>query len=46
LNVTVLCFEQNLEFRMLGCARAMPNLAKLRDYLLEEASKLIDTVAG
>ena len=46
LNVTVLGFEQNLEFGMLGCANAMPDLAKLRDYLVEEASKLIDTVGG
>jgi WS/DGAT/MGAT family acyltransferase len=45
LNVTVLGFEQNLEFGMLGCARTMPDLAKLRDYLKEEALTLIDTVA-
>lgn len=45
LNVTALGFEQNLEFGMLGCARAMPDLAKLRDYLVEEALKLIDSVA-
>jgi WS/DGAT/MGAT family acyltransferase len=46
LNVTVLGFEQNLEFGMLGCANAMPDLAKLRDYLVEEATKLIDTVSA
>jgi WS/DGAT/MGAT family acyltransferase len=46
LNVTVLGFEQNLEFGMLGCANAMPDLAKLRDYLVEEATKLIDTVGA
>ncbi len=34
LNVTVLGFEQNLEFGMLGCAKTMPDLATLRDYLL------------
>ena len=45
LNVTVLGFEQNLEFGMLGCARTMPDLATLRDYLKEEAYRLIDTVA-
>jgi WS/DGAT/MGAT family acyltransferase len=45
LNVTVLGFEQNLEFGMLGCARTMPDLATLRDYLKEEAYQLIDTVA-
>jgi predicted naringenin-chalcone synthase len=44
--VTVLGFEQNLEFGMLGCANAMPDLAKLRDYLVEEATKLIDTVSA
>ena len=45
LNVTVLGFEQNLEFGMLGCAKTMPDLATLRDYLLQEASTLIGTVA-
>jgi WS/DGAT/MGAT family acyltransferase len=45
LNVTVLGFEQNLEFGMLGCARTMPDLATLRDYLSEEAYKLIGTVS-
>jgi hypothetical protein len=45
LNVTVLGFEQNLEFGMLGCAQTMPDLATLRDYLKEEAYRLIDTVA-
>jgi len=45
LNVTVLGFEQNLEFGMLGCAQTMPDLATLRDYLKEEARRLIDTVA-
>jgi WS/DGAT/MGAT family acyltransferase len=45
LNVTVLGFEQNLEFGMLGCARKMPDLATLRDYLSDEASRLIDTVS-
>ena len=44
LNVTVLGFEQNLEFGMLGCAQIMPDLATLRDYLFEEASALIGTV--
>jgi len=44
LNVTVLGFEQNLEFGMLGCAQTMPDLATLRDYLFEEASTLIGTV--
>jgi WS/DGAT/MGAT family acyltransferase len=44
LNVTVLGFEQNLEFGMLGCAQTMPDLAVLRDYLREEAYRLIETV--
>jgi WS/DGAT/MGAT family acyltransferase len=44
LNVTVLGFEQNLEFGILGCARTMPDLARLRDYLKEEALLLIETV--
>jgi len=28
---------------MLACAQTMPDLATLRDYLKEEASRLIDT---
>jgi diacylglycerol O-acyltransferase len=44
LNVTVLGFEQNLEFGILASAEAMPDLAMFRDYLVEEASKLIDAV--
>jgi diacylglycerol O-acyltransferase len=43
LNVTVLGFEQNLEFGMLGCARTMPDLSKLREFLKEEAFKIIAT---
>lgn len=43
LNVTVLGFEQNLEFGMLGCAQTMPDLATLRDYLKEQATTLIAT---
>jgi hypothetical protein len=42
LNVTVLGFEQNLEFGMLGCAQRMLDLATLRDYLRDEATALID----
>ena len=39
LNVTVLGFEQNLEFGMLGCAETMPDLATLRDLSVEEARR-------
>jgi WS/DGAT/MGAT family acyltransferase len=46
LNVTVLGFEQNLEFGMLGSAQTMPDLAKLRDYLKEEALALIASADG
>jgi WS/DGAT/MGAT family acyltransferase len=46
LNVTVLGFEQNLEFGMLGSADIMPDLATLRDYLKEEALALIGTANG
>lgn len=46
LNVTVLGFEQNLEIGMLGCARTMPDLATLRDYLKEEADRLIAAAIG
>jgi diacylglycerol O-acyltransferase len=43
LNVTVLGFEQNLEFGLLGSAETMPDLAVLRDYILDEASILMGT---
>jgi WS/DGAT/MGAT family acyltransferase len=46
LNVTVLGFEQNLEFGILGSAQTMPDLKTLRDYLKEEALGLIATAAG
>ncbi|HEY5439023.1 MAG TPA: WS/DGAT domain-containing protein, partial [Acidimicrobiales bacterium] len=41
LNITVLGFEQNLEFGLLASAQVMPDLASLRDYLVEEAHLLI-----
>ncbi len=41
LNITVLGFEQNLEFGLLGSAQTMPDLGILRDYILDEASKLM-----
>jgi WS/DGAT/MGAT family acyltransferase len=41
LNITVLGFEQNLEFGLLASAAVMPDLASLRDYLVEEANLLI-----
>jgi hypothetical protein len=45
LNVTVLGFEQHLEFGILGSAETMPDLATLRDYLREEALALIGTAS-
>ncbi len=41
LNITVLGFEENLEFGLFASAQTMPDLGVLRDYLLEEALKLI-----
>ncbi len=41
LNVTALGFEENLEFGLLGCADRMSDLAKLRDYIYDEANALI-----
>jgi diacylglycerol O-acyltransferase / wax synthase len=46
LNVTVLGFEQHLEFGILGSAETMPDLATLRDYLKEEALALIATASA
>src|SRR5271170_3768540 len=45
LNVTVLGFEKNLEFGILGSTETMPDLAALRDYLKEEALVLIGTTS-
>ena len=42
LNITVLGFEEYLEFGLLGCAERMPDLESLRDYLLDEVTALID----
>lgn len=41
LNITVLGMGENLEFGLLGCAERMPDLLKLRDFLLEEVTSLI-----
>ena len=46
LNVTVLGFEQYLEFGLLGCADRMHDLATLRDYMFEEAKALIASTPG
>lgn len=46
LNITVLGFEQHLEFGLLGCAEQMPDLAALRDYLYDEAQRLIASAPG
>jgi WS/DGAT/MGAT family acyltransferase len=43
LNITVLGFEEHLEFGLLGCAERLPDLEKLRNYILEESRLLIDT---
>jgi hypothetical protein len=43
LNITVLGFGENLEFGMLGCAERIDDLARLRDYINEEATMFIDT---
>ena len=42
LNITVLGFEENLEFGMLGCAERIDDLARLRDFINEEAAMFID----
>jgi WS/DGAT/MGAT family acyltransferase len=43
LNITVLGFEQHLEYGLLGCAEQMPDLKALRDYLFDEAQRLISS---
>ncbi len=42
LNITVLGFGENLEFGLLACAEQIDDLASLRDYLVEEATAIID----
>lgn len=42
LNVTVLGFEENLEFGLLGCARQIPDLSRLRDLVAIEARSYIE----
>jgi len=41
LNITVLGFGENLEFGILGCAKTMSDLDRLRDLIFEEATALI-----
>jgi diacylglycerol O-acyltransferase len=41
LNITVLGFGENLEFGILGCAERMDDLARLRDFINEEARMFI-----
>lgn len=41
LNITVLGFEESLEFGLLGCAQRFEDLAKLRDYLRDEVNDLL-----
>jgi WS/DGAT/MGAT family acyltransferase len=43
LNITVLGFEEHLEFGLLACAEQMPDLSILRDYLIDEAQRLISS---
>jgi len=43
LNITVLGFGETLEYGLLGCAERMPDLATLREYLLDEMESLIAT---
>jgi WS/DGAT/MGAT family acyltransferase len=46
LNITVLGFEEHLEFGLLGCADQMADLATLRDYILQEANELTVATPG
>ncbi|MFZ1063693.1 MAG: wax ester/triacylglycerol synthase family O-acyltransferase [Acidimicrobiales bacterium] len=43
LNITVLGFEQYLEFGLLGCAEQMSDLSTLREYLFDEAQRIISS---
>jgi WS/DGAT/MGAT family acyltransferase len=47
LNITVFGYVDQLEYGLLGCARRMPDLNELRDYIAEEAEYFLKTpVAG
>ena len=41
LNITVLGFEENLEFGLLGCAERIADIQRLRDLIAEESEALI-----
>ena len=43
LNVTVFGYVDQLEYGLLGCARLIPELADLRDYIAEEADYFLKT---
>jgi WS/DGAT/MGAT family acyltransferase len=45
LNVTVLSYCDQLEYGMLSCARLVPELAQLRDFIEEEANYYLKTPA-
>ncbi|MGC2485942.1 MAG: wax ester/triacylglycerol synthase family O-acyltransferase [Acidimicrobiales bacterium] len=43
LNITVLGFEENLEFGLLGCAERMADMERLSAFIAEEATALIES---
>jgi WS/DGAT/MGAT family acyltransferase len=43
LNITVLGFEEYLEFGLLGCAQRIPDLDRLRTLINEESNSLINS---
>lgn len=45
LNLTVLSYEDNLEYGMLSCARKVPDLVALREYIADEADYYLKTPA-
>ena len=45
LNITALGIGDSLEFGLLGCVERMPDLATLRDYVHDEATKLLASSA-
>jgi WS/DGAT/MGAT family acyltransferase len=45
LNITVLSYVDGLEYGMLACAKWLPEISALRDFVAEEARYLLDTPA-
>jgi hypothetical protein len=46
LNITVFGYVDQLEYGLLGCARRVPDLNELRDFIAEEADYFLKSPVG